>query len=131
MNDSFGTAIKKVDKIHLDSVLKTGACNILSSSALVALMEQAANKALDITCFISEHASVSRSMQLNHIRPSPLGATIKADAHIVDIDHQGIHFDIEAYDDVGLIGTAKHTRVFVNPDEYEAKCFKISRKAKI
>ncbi|OHS97102.1 hypothetical protein TRFO_09669 [Tritrichomonas foetus] len=131
MQDSIGKAIMKVSNRDLAPVMKTGIVNVLSTAKLSALMEQASCSALETACFISGQTSVAATMKLHHRRPSPIGANVTAIARVTDIDKDGIHFEIEAFDESGLIGTALHTRVFVNKDLFERKCYDSARLAQL
>lgn len=128
MNDTIGKAVLRISNDKLASSNKTGSIKLLSTSALLALMEEACINALAPTCYSTKQASVSNLIEVSHIKPSPLGSTITAIAKIKDIDPKGIHFDIEAYDEEGLIANAKHTRVMVNQDDYERRCYDIPRR---
>lgn len=97
---------------------------------MAALMEEAACNAIDVASVSNGQASVGVNLELTHRRPSAIGANVKAIARLTDINKKGIHFEIEAFDDTGLIGTAKHRRVFVNKDEFESKCYETARKAR-
>ena len=131
MQDSVGKASMIVANRDLSPAFKTGVVRVLSTAVLESLMEQAAVSALDTACYISGQTSVAHSMKLEHKRPSAPGATVHAIARVTDIEEDGIQFEIEAFDETGLVGQAVHTRVFVNPDDFERKCFDDSRLALI
>lgn len=130
MHDSSGKATMTVTSRDLDSALKTGCVNVLSTSILAALMEQACCNAIDTVCYICGQTSVGQSMKLRHDRPSPIGANVTAHAKVTDVDQSGITFEIEAYDEIGLVGQALHKRVFVNKDQFERKCYDVALSAK-
>ena len=129
MQDSVGKATMKVTNKDLAPLMKTGPVNVLSSAILSALMEQASIRAIEIPCFISGQTSVASAFSLKHRKPSALGAQITAISRVTDIDKNGVHFEIEAFDETGLVATAMHTRVFVNRDKFERKCYETARMA--
>lgn len=130
MEDSVGKAKLKVCSEHLASSTKTGKLKILSSAVLASLMEEAAFKALETACLISGQTSITSKMNVTYQRPSALGANLSAVARVTDIDKNGIHFEIEAFDETGLIGTATHTRVFVDKLDFEKNCYETARLAR-
>jgi len=129
MKDSIGKASLKVGQHHFASTMKTGTVNVLSTAILAALMEEASCDALKTASIVSGETTVGTSLNLVHRRPSALGAEVTAVAKLSNIDKKGVHFDIEAFDETGLIGTAKHIRVFVNQAEFEKKCMDMSLKS--
>lgn len=130
MEDSVGKATMTVTSRDLDSALKTGSVNVLSTSILGALMEQASVNALSTVCFISGQTSVTHSMKLIQKRHLPIGSNLTAIAKVTDVDQSGVFFEIEAFDEVGLVGQAIHKRVFVNKDQFERKCYDVALSAK-
>ena len=130
MQDSVGKATMTVTSRDLDPALKTGSVNVLSLSILGALMEQASVNALDTVCFICGQTSVTQSMKLKQDRNLAVGSNVTAIAKVTDVDQSGIFFEIEAFDEVGLVGQAIHKRVFVNKDQFERKCYDVALSAK-
>lgn len=130
MEDSVGKATLKVCLEHLASSTGTGKSGVLSASVLASLMEEAAFNALKTACMISGQTSITSKMSVKYERLSAPGANVSAVARVTDIDRNGIHFEIEAFDETGLIGTATHTRVFVEKAEYEKKCYETARLAR-
>ncbi|KAH0797551.1 dihydrolipoamide acyltransferase [Histomonas meleagridis] len=130
MADSTGKVTIQVKNEHLATNLKAGFVNALSTAVLSSLMEEASCKAVEIACLISGQTSISAKMKLFYQRPSRLGSNVSVISRIVDIDKDGIHFEIEASDEKGIVGTAKHTRVFVDKDDFEKRCYETARLAR-
>ena len=99
----------------------------MSTAIMAALMEEASCTALtNASC---DRASVGVALNLTHRRPSAPGAHVYAVSKITDLNQKSIGFDIEAFDETGLIGTATHKRVFVEQEPFEKKCYENARKA--
>ena len=111
MQTSVGKAFLKVTHENLAIVMKTGSVNVLSSSVLIGLMEQAACKALEEVS--DERTTISYKTNLSHKRPSALGANVTAVARVTKTSKDLVEFEIEAFDETGLIGTATHIRKFI------------------
>ena len=127
MSGTIGEASLTVTKNLVAPVLKTGLVNVLSTALLAALMEEASCQALKK---INSKCSVGVSINLQHRKPSAIGANVKALSKIVTINDKSITFDIECFDETGLVGTATHRRVYVDKDIFEQKCYQNFEKAK-
>ena len=130
MSGTVGKASIIVDRQHLAPVLKTGSVNVLSTAILSALMEEASCNAVEAAKVSHGKASVGVSIDLIHRRPSAVGAQVEAISKITEVSPKGLFFEIEAYDETGLVGTAKHRRVFVDKESFEKKCYEKSKEAK-
>ncbi|KAH0788888.1 dihydrolipoamide acyltransferase [Histomonas meleagridis] len=128
MQTSVGKAFLKVTHDNLATVMKTGSVNVLSTSVLLGLMEQAACKALEEV--FDERTTISYKTDLSHKRPSALGAKVTAVARVKKTSKDLVEFEIEAFDETGLIGTATHIRKFISQDEFEENCYKTAINAK-
>lgn len=124
-----GKASVVVNQNLLAPVMKTGTVNVLSTAILSALMEEASCKAIDNANISNGKASVGCEIDLKHKRPSALNAHVEAISKLTDVNKHGLFFDIEAFDETGLVGTAKHRRVFVDKSSFERKCEEAARKA--
>ena len=107
---------------------KTGSTNVLSSAVLLGLMENASVNALSTVCLVCGQNTVGHRITLDHFKPSAVGSTITAVAKITEVDFRGIQFEIEAFDETGLVGKGKCSRVFVDQDEFERRCYDRHRK---
>ena len=123
MNDCIGKACLKVTKNHTEAAIKTGSLNVLSSAVLLGLMEEACVNALSTVCLVCGQNTVGHEITLKYDNPSPVGATVTAIAKVKDVGYKGVLFEIEAFDETGLVGSAQHSRVFVDQDEYEDRCY--------
>ena len=98
----------------------SGDMAVLATPAMVALMENAAMKA--VAASLDEGAStVGVEMNTSHIKASPLGATITASAELVAIDGRKLSFSIKAWDAQGVIGEGTHTRFIVDRERFLSK----------
>lgn len=57
--------------------------------------------------------TVGTAMAFEHLAPSALGMTVSAKATLTKIDGNRFFFDIEAFDEVGVIGRGTHERQMV------------------
>ena len=125
--NTIGKAAVVVGPQHLAPVLKTGCVKVMSTAIMAALMEEASCTAL--TNANVKKASVGVALSLTHKKPSAPGAHVYAVSKITDLNQKSIAFEVEAFDETGLIGTATHKRVFIDQDSFEKKCYENARKA--
>ena len=93
-------------------------------------MEEAAcaclGQANDLTVQPEEQeamTSVGTKLNLDHLKASPLGATIKVRATLTKVDGRKMEFWCEAWQGNDLIGQASHTRVMVDAAKFVNKTY--------
>jgi predicted thioesterase len=100
--------------------LGSGTLPVFGTPALVALMENTAMQLLSVLPV--EDTSVGISMNMKHLKASPVGASIECCATISAIEGRKYIFAIKAIDASGdLIGEGIHERVVVNIDKFMSK----------
>lgn len=101
---------------------KSGSLDVLATPFMIALMEQAASELCDK--FVPEGIStVGTAISISHLAPTCIGAKVKAVATVTDFDGRKVSFDVEAYDDAGLIGKGTHERFTIKIDSFMKKAF--------
>lgn len=112
-----------VDENMIASSVGSGHANVFATPMMVALMENAALCCLDE--FLEsekDETSVGTMISASHIAATPLNMKVYAVAKIVKADGRKVDFEIEAYDECGLIGKAEHSRVVVYAKRFQEKC---------
>lgn len=94
--------------------------NMLATPSLVALMIEASSKLID-SRLQDEYTSAGLQVSVTHLNPSPIGNTVSMKVTIREIQGNHIILDMEAYDEMGEIGTGNHERVIVNKEGIKAK----------
>ena len=110
----------KVSESNTALSLGSGDMEVFATPAMVALMENAAMKA------VADHlpegsTTVGTAMQTSHIKASKLGATITASAELTQVDGRSLKFVVKAWVEVGTIGEGEHTRFIVDRERFLAK----------
>ncbi len=102
------------------SALGSGDMEVFATPAMVALMENVA-----MECVASEledgDTTVGIAIETTHIKATAIGKCVEAMAEVVAIDGRKISFAIEAWDEGGFIGVAKHDRFIVNKEKFLSK----------
>ena len=102
-----------VSQAHTAAAMGSGDLPVLATPALVALMENAAMVAARDLLADGE-TTVGSSIDVKHLAPSPVGATVVAEAILQERDDRCLRFNIKAMQDNKLIGEAVHVRYIVN-----------------
>ena len=84
-----------------------------STPSMISLMEQAAVQA--VHPLLSEgQTSVGYEVNVRHIAPADIGATIIAHAELLEVERNRLTFRVEAYDGDKKIGEGTHRRAIIN-----------------
>jgi len=101
----------------LASSVGSGSADVFATPMLVALMEKSAficlNQFLD-----NDETSVGTAISTSHISATPLGMEVYAISKITSVDGKKVDFEIEAFDAIGKIGEANHSRFIVNYEKF-------------
>ena len=109
-----------VDNSNTARTYGSGGLDVFATPAMIGLMENAAMTAVENE--LPEGSStVGAHISTSHVKPSKLGATIKATAVLEEIDGRKLIFKVSASDDDGLIGEGIHIRYIVDIERFMAK----------
>lgn len=105
---------------HVAAVMGSGDLHVFATPAMVALMENAAMKA------VADHlpegtTTVGAMMNTSHIKPSPVGDKVKTTAVLTEVEGRKLTFSIVAEDSKGIIGEAIHVRYIVDRERFLSK----------
>lgn len=114
------TATVVVNESNIAKTMKSGSLDVFATPAMCALMEEAAQAAVQPHLENGE-GTVGISLSISHDAPSPIGATITAKATVVAVEGRKISFHIEAHDGIGVIGQGTHDRFVINNEKFMAK----------
>lgn len=115
------TSSLKVEKQHTALEMGSGDLEVLATPMMVALMENAAMKAVanDLS---EEETTVGGMMNTTHIKPSAIGEEVSATAVLVEVEGKKLTFSVEAKDSKGnVIGQGTHIRFIVNRERFLSK----------
>ena len=83
-----------------------------STPSMIGLMEQAAIQAVD--GFLEEgQISVGFEVNVRHLAPADIGATITAYSELLEVDRNRLTFRVEAYEGDRKIGEGTHRRAVI------------------
>ena len=114
------TATVTVTESNIAKTMKSGSLEVFATPAMCALMEEAAQAAVQPHLEEGE-GTVGISLSISHDAPSPMGSTITAKATVTAVEGRKITFNIEASDGVGIIGKGTHERFVINNEKFMTK----------
>jgi len=114
-------SIERIEKIVTGSDTAaqygSGLLEVFATPAMIALMEGAAHK-LALSIVASGEDTVGTEVNIKHIRATPVGAKVYAEAELTEREDRKLIFKVTAYDDKGEIGNGTHTRFIISPERF-------------
>jgi fluoroacetyl-CoA thioesterase len=100
--------------------LRSGEVPVLGTPRVVALCEEASVAALAGRLEPGE-TTVGHTVQLDHVAPTKVGTTIRAEATLLKVNGRRLTFSVSVSDARGLVAAGKVTRVIVDADRFMEK----------
>ena len=110
-----GRAVLTVTAGDTAEAVGSGDVPVLATPRLLALAEAATVDAVR-DALPAELTSVGVRVELDHRRPTPVGATATATATLESVDGRALRFAVRVRDDVSIVGTAEDTGGPADPD---------------
>ena len=102
------------------AAMGSGTLEVFATPAMVALMEQTAAESVE-SLLEAGNTTVGTMIQVNHLAATPMGMKVTCNSELVAVEGRKLTFKLEAFDEVGLIGTANHERFVVGADRFLEK----------
>lgn len=100
--------------------LGSGDVPVLGTPRVIALAEEASVNA--VADELEENqTTVGASVQLDHVAPTAVGATVEAEATVVGVQGRRLVFKVTVNDDRGLVAAGKISRVVVDRERFVAR----------
>lgn len=100
----------------------SGDVDLLATPRLLALAEAATVAALNEAALPPDQTSVGTRVELEHLRPTPVGETVTVTAQLVHVDSRLLRFEVIATDDGDrVVGRVQVTRVVVDRADFLAR----------
>jgi fluoroacetyl-CoA thioesterase len=100
--------------------LGSGEVDVLGTPRALALAEAATVRAA-AGSLAPGQTTVGTRVELDHLAPSPVGATVRADARLVDRSGRRLTFDVRLTQDGRPVATGRVTRAIVDRDRFTAQ----------
>jgi fluoroacetyl-CoA thioesterase len=115
-----GEARTVVNEQKLASYLGSGGVDVYSTPAMIALMENAAIKAVD-HLLPDGSITVGSAIAVRHLAATPAGLEVRAHAELLEVDGRRLKFRVEAFDPSEKIGDGTHERFVVDRERLTQK----------
>ncbi|MCR4442277.1 MAG: thioesterase [Peptococcaceae bacterium] len=93
---------------------------LLATPTLTALMIEASVKAVD-PLLPDRYITVGKNVSITHSHPTASGMTVTVTATLKEINRNRLLFQIDAFDELGPIGSGSHERYIVDYDAFMDK----------
>lgn len=100
----------------------SGTLRVFATPAMIALCEGCCAETVE-DLLGEGMTSVGTKVDIEHLAASPIGASILCKSKIVAVDGRRLDFEVEVYDNVGLIGKGRHTRFIVDAEKFVNKTY--------
>lgn len=98
----------------------SGDLPVLATPAMMALMENAAMTA--VAPELPEGSTtVGGHIESSHLKPTPVGAEVKAEATLTKVDGRKLYFTVKAMQGDTVIGEGSHLRFIVDRERFMSK----------
>lgn len=104
------------------SAMGSGTLKVFATPAMTALMEKACFEC--VAPYLDEGiTTVGTSLNIEHTAATPVGMKVKAKGTLTETDGRKLVFEVEAYDEKGLIGKGTHERFTVKSESFTEKTY--------
>ena len=87
------------------SKVGSGLLPVYATPSMIALMEG--------TC--------AESVDIKHIAATPVGMTVRCESLLKEVNGKKLVFEVNVYDEKGLVGTGIHKRAIINNEAFMAR----------
>ena len=113
-----GRAEMVVAERHTAVSMGSGRMPVLASPAMIALMEAAAQDAVD-RCLPADEMSVGIHLDVHHSGATPVGMRVIATAELTAVAGRTLDFRLTAHDEKDLIGEGTHRRTIAREASFQ------------
>jgi len=100
----------------------SGTLRVFATPAMIALCEACCAESVEE--LLGEGiTSVGTKVDVEHLSASPIGAGIVCKSRLTAFDGRKLDFEVEVFDNAGLIGKGTHTRFTVKADSFLKKAY--------
>ena len=107
---------------HKDTaaVYGSGSLEVFATPAMIALMEKTCLESVNVQ--IGEgNTTVGIAVNIKHLKASPVGALIRCDAKLVEVDRKRLVFEVKCFEGESLVGEGVHERFVVDSEKFMGK----------
>lgn len=96
---------------------------------MVGLMEWTCIQAVNPHIDLPREQTVGTQINMSHIAPTPPGLRVRVKVRLIEVEGRKLIFEIEARDNIELIGKDTHERFIIYPETFLEKVRQKSQQA--
>ena len=100
----------------------SGTLRVFATPSMIALIEGCCAESVEEALPVGI-TSVGTKVDVEHLAASPIGSSVLCRSKLVEYDGRRLEFEVEVFDNVGLIGKGKHTRFTVDAQKFLDKAY--------
>ena len=107
---------------HKDTaaVYGSGSLEVFATPAMIAMMEKTCLECVNDK--IGEgNTTVGISVNIKHLKASPIGATIHCEAKLIEVDRRRLVFEVKCLEGETVVGEGLHERFVVDSQKFMSK----------
>lgn len=107
---------------HKDTaaVYGSGSLEVFATPAMIALMEKTCLESVN-SKLEEGNTTVGISVNIKHLKASPIGAMIRCDSKLIEVDRRRLVFEVRCFEGDTLIGEGVHERFIVDSEKFMGK----------
>ena len=107
---------------HRDTaaVYGSGSLEVFATPAMIAMMEKTCLECVN-NKLGEGNTTVGIAVNIKHLKATPVGATIRCDAKLVEVYRRRLVFEVKCYEGETLIGEGVHERFVVDSEKFMSK----------
>lgn len=107
----------KVNEKETAIVYESGSVRVFATPAMIRLMEKAALSSV-ASCLEEGCTTVGTRVDVKHLAATPVGMDVVITSKLVEAEGKRLLFEVEARDQVELIGKGTHERFIVKTESF-------------
>lgn len=115
-----GNCSEIVEQAKTAQVVGSGDTAVYATPAMIALVEKTAVKTLE-GFLEGGKTTVGTLLNVKHLAPTPVGMEVRCECVLSAIDRRRLVFNVEVYDECGIIGEGVHERFIVDKAGFQQK----------
>lgn len=100
----------------------SGTLRVFATPAMIALIEGCCAESVE-DMLPQGITTVGTKVEVEHLAASPIGASILCKSKLTAYDGRRLDFEVEVFDNAGLIGKGTHTRFTVDAQRFIDKAY--------
>jgi predicted thioesterase len=105
---------------HTAPFVGSGRIAVLATPVMINVIEAAALNAVE-HLLPAGHQSLGIHLDVSHVAATPVGLQVTATATVLRVEHRTITFEVQARDEVEVIGSGTHKRVVVSVARFDER----------